>query len=225
MQRVPEPEELMDDPAQAAAYAGADFSEANELFIRLLRQLVPQGLRGRALDLGCGPADIPIALLREYPALRIDAIDGAPAMLEQARQRLALHPGVGERLHLSCQRIPSAELPAGGYDCVMSNSLLHHLREPGDLWLNIAHCAARGAAVLVMDLARPESPLALDALVETYALNEPEILRRDFRNSLCAAWTVDEVREQIAELGLRGLEVSMVSDRHWAARGHLAGAD
>jgi len=55
MQRVSEPEELMDDPAQAAAYAGADFSEANELFIHLLRQRVTQGLRGRALDLGCAP--------------------------------------------------------------------------------------------------------------------------------------------------------------------------
>ncbi len=61
MQRVPEPEEPMDDPVQAAAYAEADFSEANALFIRLLRQLVvPQGLRGRTLDLGCGPADMPI---------------------------------------------------------------------------------------------------------------------------------------------------------------------
>ncbi len=222
MQRVPEPEELMDDPVQAAAYADADFSEANDLFIRLLRQLMPRGLRGRALDLGCGPADIPIALLQEHPRLRIDAIDGAEAMLDQARRRLARYPALDGRLVLSQQSIPSAELPAGGYDCIISNSLLHHLREPGDLWLNIAHCAARGAAVMVMDLARPDSPLAVDVLVETHALNAPEILRRDFRNSLLAAWTVDEVRAQIAEIGLRGLEVSMVSDRHWAARGRLA---
>ena len=72
MQRIPEPEELMNDSTQAKAYAGADFSEANQLFVELLERLAmagPQalGLQGRMLDLGCGPADIPLMLARRHP--------------------------------------------------------------------------------------------------------------------------------------------------------------
>ena len=40
------------------------------------------GLQGRMLDLGCGPADIPLMLIRRHPQLAIDAVDGAPAMLD-----------------------------------------------------------------------------------------------------------------------------------------------
>ena len=52
----------MDDTEQALAYARADFSEANALFVDLLLLLSGGELNGRLLDLGCGPADIPLAL-------------------------------------------------------------------------------------------------------------------------------------------------------------------
>jgi len=219
MQRTPEPAELMDDHEQARAYASANFSEANELFADLLHQLGHGDISGCALDLGCGPADIPLALLRQYPQLRIDALDGAPAMLDIAQKRCDADPELGQRLKLLCQTLPTTELAQDGYDAILSNSLLHHLADPSDLWLTVKHCAGDNAAILIMDLARPASPLAVDSLVETYAMNEPEVLREDFRNSLHAAYTVDEIEQQLAQHGLRELEVSMVSDRHWAARG------
>ena len=70
MQRTPEPEELMDEVEQARAYAEADFSAANNLFIELLEQLAQGPLSGRLLDLGCGPADIPLTLAQRNPELR-----------------------------------------------------------------------------------------------------------------------------------------------------------
>ena len=66
MQRIPEPEELMDDPAQALAYARADFTEANSLFVELVERQSDDGLHGLLLDLGCGPADIPILLAHRH---------------------------------------------------------------------------------------------------------------------------------------------------------------
>ena len=82
--------------------------------------------------------------------------------------------------------------------------------------------AEAGAHVVVMDLARPASETAVDSLVETYALNEPDVLRRDFRNSLFAAYTVDEVEQQLQAAGLDTLAVQMVSDRHLAVTGRIA---
>ena len=221
MQRIPEPEELMDDAQQALAYAQADFSEANRLFVDLLEQLEPAGLSGRLLDLGCGPADIPLALARRHPSLTIDAVDGARSMLDLARQNLDGDPDAARRIELLCEYLPCRELASKVYDFAVSNSLLHHLTDPAAMWQTVTRCGVPGARVLVMDLARPRSDMAVDALVETHAMDAPEVLRRDFRNSLFAAYSVEEVEEQLRSAGLATLEVCMVSDRHLAVSGAL----
>jgi ubiquinone/menaquinone biosynthesis C-methylase UbiE len=221
MQRIPEPSELMDDVAQARAYADADFSEANGLFIDLLEQMAPRQLGGYLLDLGCGPADIPLQLAERHRQLEVDVVDGAAAMLDLARQRLDARPDLAGRVHLVHDRLPSRRLRHHHYRYVVTNSLLHHLEDPNDLWETIAACAQPGALVLMMDLSRPASTTAVDGLVETYAIDAPEVLRRDFRNSLFAAYTVDEVRQQLARAGLTTLGVEHVSDRHLAVRGQL----
>ncbi len=82
---------------------------------------------------------------------------------------------------------------------------------------------APGAAVLVMDLFRPESEADAWRIVEQYSASEPEVLKRDFFNSLCAAFTPDEVREQLAAAGLGALHVQTVSDRHLTVSGRLPG--
>ncbi len=221
MHRTPEPEELMDDAEQALAYARADFSEANQLFVQLLERHCADALQGRLLDLGCGPADIPLTLVHRHPTLQIDALDGAQAMLDLAREKLAADTAAGKRVHLMCEYLPCPHLREQSYDIVASNSLLHHLVDPAVLWQTVARCARPGASVMIMDLARPASELAVDALVETYAMGEPEVLRRDFRHSLFAAYTPVEVEEQLLAAGLHGFRVAMVSDRHLAVSGRI----
>ena len=76
MQRTPEPE-LMDDEAQALAYAQGDFEEPHSRVVALLRERLadlPAG--GAALDLGCGPADISLRFARAFPGWTVDGVDG-----------------------------------------------------------------------------------------------------------------------------------------------------
>ncbi len=75
--------------------------------------------------------------------------------------------------------------------------------------------------MLVADLLRPASQDQARSLVATYAGEEPEVLRRDFFHSLCAALRPDEVRPQLEEAGLGCLEVAAISDRHLAVWGRL----
>ena len=221
MKRRPEPE-LMDEAEQALAYAQADFSEPNELFLKLLRELKPGDLAGaRALDLGCGPADIVLRFLKAYPQATCDALDGSAAMLELAQKALDAMPGLARRCRLVHDVLPSARLAGGGYDLVLSNSLLHHLHDPGVLWRTGRESARPGALVLVMDLMRPPSASWAEALVATYAADAPEVLRRDFRNSLFAAFEPKEVIDQLDQAGLTELQVGVVSDRHLAVFGRL----
>ena len=73
--------------------------------------------------------------------------------------------------------------------------------------------------MLVMDLLRPDSPEEAQAIVDRYAAQEPEILRRDFYHSLLAAFTEDDVAAQLAEMNLSRLVIDVVDDRHWVVSG------
>lgn len=223
MHRIPEPE-LMDSAEQARAYAEADFGESNRLFLDEFTRRFPSVAGGCAVDLGCGPADIAIDFALAHPDSRVIAVDGAPHMLDFGRRRIAAL-GIGARVTLQCHYLDpdsGGEIcPAGGADILLSNSLLHHLEHPDTLWRIIARLGRAGSAVLVMDLRRPASQAAAHAIVAEYAAGEAEILREDFYHSLLAAYTVDEVREQLARCGLGHLEVSLPSDRHLLVSGLL----
>lgn len=222
MERIPEPE-LMDDAAQARAYAEADFEAPHSMFVEVFRERFP-GLApsGHVLDLGCGPADITRRFAEAFPDCRIDGVDGAAAMLAHGERAIG-ERGLAGRVRLVHGRLPGAALPRERYDLVISNSLLHHLHAPEVLWEEVRRRARPGAPVFVMDLMRPDSPEAAEAMVEAYAAGEPEVLRRDFHHSLLAAFRPREVREQLAAAGLDGLQVEVISDRHLIVHGRAPG--
>lgn len=221
MERVPEPE-LMEDPDQARAYAEADFEQPHNTFVELFAARFPAlPAQGRVLDLGCGPADIVCRFARAYPRCAIDGVDGSAAMLALGQKAL-IAAGLEERVRLLQAVLPGAELPEPGYAVVISNSLLHHLGDPGVLWQAVRRWGRPGAPVFIMDLCRPDSRAETEALVKAYAAGEPEVLRHDFYHSLLAAYRPDEVRAQLAAAGL-ALQVEQVSDRHLIAWGHVEG--
>lgn len=217
MKRIPEPE-LMEDEAQARAYAQADFGEPHDHFIELFRKHFPGWqARGRVLDLGCGPADITLRFARAFPACRLLGVDGAQAMLDYGRQAVAA-AGLESRVTLVRARLPEAVLPDQDYDAVISNSLLHHLAEPMVLWESIRRYAGTGAPVFVMDLMRPDSRATARDLQQRYAADEPPVLQQDFYHSLLAAYTPEEVEAQLTMAQLP-FEVRVVSDRHLVVSG------
>ncbi|MGF1613342.1 MAG: class I SAM-dependent methyltransferase [Gammaproteobacteria bacterium] len=222
MHRLPEPE-LMDDAAQAQAYAAADFSEPNALFVNFYRsRFGALPFEGYVVDLGCGPADILMRFARAYRACRLHGVDGSGPMLHIARERV-LEASLSERIDLFQCTLPQICLPRSGYDAVISNSLLHHLADPQSLWTAIKRLSAIDAPILVMDLVRPPGHPEVARLMRAYAADVPAILARDFKRSLLAAYTVDEVIEQIAVVELDYLDVQVVSDRHFVVAGRYRG--
>ncbi len=216
MQRRLEPE-LMDDPQQAEAYARADFAEENQGFVERFKEYFSEFSQGRVLDLGCGPADIPIRFAKLYPLCHVVGVDASAPMVRLGQQAVQ-QAGLADRVTLRCERF---EEVAGAriVDAAISNSLLHHLPNPLQFWHKLRQLVRPGAPVLVMDLLRPESPEAAQAIVDQYAAGEPDILRRDFYNSLLAAFTEDEVTTQLARMNLTRLLIDVPDDRHWVVGG------
>ena len=222
MKRVRE-EELMDVPLHAHAYAGADFSEPNTKFVAHFSDKFPAFSGRQIIDLGCGPADITLKLAARYPQANVVGMDGAEAMLDIARKALLRHRSLANRVDVRKWHIGQESNPLGSelFHAVISNSLLHHMRDPLDLWRAIRACAAPGAAVLVMDLIRPKSRLEAETIVAKYAGNETDVLRGDFLKSLAAAYRPMEIMEQLAAINMESLRVEAVSDRHLIVFGSM----
>ncbi len=212
MQRIPEPE-IMDNPERAQAYADADFREVNEAFVERLLELAGDLVSARVLDLGTGPGDMPLRIAAQRPGWRIVGLDASMPMLrlgQDARRGVSTVPAVWFVL-ADAKRTPFAD---DTFDLIFSNSILHHVDDPVAFWKEAARVAKPGALLFLRDLRRPESPDAAHDLVETYAANEHPLLKEDFYNSLLAAYTPDEIRNQLAEAGIASLDITPTTDRH-----------
>jgi len=216
MDRTLEPE-LMDDPEQALIYARADFEQENQGFVDRFREYFPDFSEGHVFDLGCGPGDIPIRFARVFPSCRIIGVDASAPMLRLAEDAVQ-QAGLSGCITFRCERFQDLA-GVSVADAAISNSLVHHVRNPLQFWHTLRLVVKPGSPVLVMDLLRPDSPQEAQTIVDRYAAKEPEILRRDFYHSLLAAFTEDEVAAQLAEMNLSRLMVDVPDDRHWVVGG------
>jgi trans-aconitate methyltransferase len=221
MERITEPE-LMDDPEQALAYSRADFSAAHGARVQIFQSLYPRiELTGPALDLGCGSGDVLLRFARAYPWAQFYGLDGSQPMLNLAQEAIDAEPALKSRPHLLYGIIPQGPIPKRPWRLIMSHSLLHQLHQPQVLWQTIKEHGSRGCAVFVADLRRPPSQIEARRVVSVTSKHEPEILQRDFYNSLCAAFEPEEVRAQLGEAGLSQLEVKLHDPFHLTVHGIL----
>jgi SAM-dependent methyltransferase len=219
MDRVTEPELMVDDD-QAVAYSEANFAESHQAAVTRFGEAFPSFSRGRILDLACGPADITVRFARAYPEARVVGLEGSPPMLALGRQRVAA-AGLDDRVGFAHMALPDPDLAQlGTFDAVVSTNSLHHFHDPSVLWDAMRATARSGACLFVQDLCRPESPERAQAIVDEHPGDLPDVLRRDYYNSLCAAFTPAEVALQLEAAALPGFTVAAVTDRHLVAHGH-----
>lgn len=218
MDRVTEPELMVDDD-QALAYSDANFADSHQAAVTRFGEAFPDFTTGRILDLACGPADITVRFAQAYPEATIIGLEGSAAMLTLGLQRVR-GAGCEARVSFVHRVLPDPDLAGlGRFDAVVCTNSLHHFHDPAVLWDSIRIAAAPGALVFVQDLMRPDTPAAAEALVDQYAPDEPDVLRRDFYNSLCAAFTPGEIAEQLSGTPLAGFAVKPVTDRHLVITG------
>jgi ubiquinone/menaquinone biosynthesis C-methylase UbiE len=217
MNRVLEPE-VMADEVEARAYEEADFYQVNLRCARRAFRLV-EGKRGRAIDLGTGPAEIPILFCQLAPGWKVTAVDASPAMLTLARKWVR-QAGLAQRISLRRGDAKNLGRRSRRYDLVFSNSLLHHLPDPLPFWRQVQRLVKPGGAVMVQDLRRPRSRAEARRLVRRHAGDASRLLKELFYQSLLAAFTPTEIRRQLDAAGLEGLRVRAINDRHLVVRGY-----
>ncbi len=97
----------------------------------------------------------------------------------------------------------------------MSNSILHHIPEPGAVLAEAVRTTKSGGRLFFRDLLRPQDLATLNRLVETYAAGTNAHQKRLFTDSLHAALTLAEIQSLVENLGFSRHTVQATSDRHW----------
>lgn len=205
-------QEVMDSVEEARDYDSMDHSEVNRIFVADF--LAVWDGENPILDVGTGTAQIPIQLCRQASAASVIGIDLAEHMLHVGRnnvERAGLHKSV--RL----ERVDAKQLPypAGHFAAVISNSIVHHIPEPGAVVAEILRVLRPGGTLFIRDLVRPESDAQLEQLVALYAGEANPHQRQMFADSLRAALTLGEIRQLASALGSNAGSVQQTSDRHW----------
>ena len=211
LERVLEPE-VMDTYEEARDYDSMDHQAVNKLFVDDL--LAVGNIGNDILDVGTGTAQIPVELCRQSEDCRIIAIDMAVHMLDLARFNIEVD-GFTQRIFL--QQIDAKDMlfESEMFDCVMSNSIIHHIPEPLAVLAESIRVIRPGGLLFFRDLLRPESGEEVAHLVSTYAGDENEHQRQMFDDSLRAALSLSEIRAMVSSLGFEAETVQATSDRHW----------
>ncbi|WP_435015519.1 class I SAM-dependent methyltransferase [Tundrisphaera sp. TA3] len=206
--------EVMDKPEEARDYDAMDHSAVNSRFIADFLAAHGPMRGGEVLDVGTGPARLPILLCRADRNARVLGVDLSGPMLDLARRNVS-DANLADRIRFARGDAKSLPFPDRRFEGVISNTIVHHIPEPAPALIEMVRLVAPGGTLLIRDLARPDDEDELDALVERHAAGETLAAKALFRDSLRAALTLDEVRDIVDALELPGGEVAMTSDRHW----------
>jgi tRNA1(Val) A37 N6-methylase TrmN6 len=213
LDRILEPE-VMDTEEDALEYDSIPNDDVNAAFVEEVLNLSPINAT-RLVDLGSGPAHIPILFALKRPQMIITAVELAENMISIAQQNIK-NANVADRITIKKQDIKHTMLSQKTFDIVISNSCVHHIHNPIELFVEAKRLLNNRGIIYFKDLLRPKNLTELDYLVSKYASDASEYQRVLFRNSLHAALTLDEVKENVEAAKLLNAEIKQTSDRHWS---------
>jgi ubiquinone/menaquinone biosynthesis C-methylase UbiE len=182
-----------------SAAAEAHLERIDESFVEHVLRLLPtpEQLRGPALDIGCGPAQIPIKLLQRLDGTRMVVLDGSPNMIRVAREN-ARKACVADRMRFVLGDGKSLPFEDGAFSMVTCNSMLHHVREPLSLLKEVGRVAEPGATILLRDLRRPAFPLQ-SLHTWWHGRKYRGLMRQLFGASVRASYTADELGSMLRD--------------------------
>ena len=132
----------------------------------------PLERRHTVLEVGPGDGSFLLELASLFE--RVIALDNAPGMLQQAREKAAAAEVHNVDFILGDTRSP--QLRALRADCVVINMVLHHTPAPGDVLKDVAALLAPSGVVLVTDLCHHDQGWARENCGDLWLGFDPQAL-------------------------------------------------
>jgi ubiquinone/menaquinone biosynthesis C-methylase UbiE len=195
--REPEPDLVMDDPDQVAAYAQAgriDGVMAASYLFHSAR--ISQTISGAktVLDLGCGPATQLGQIAQLNPDIRFTGIDLSPTMLSDAEKHIQTL-GLKNVGFMQGDISTLEAIPDNSYDAVTSTMALHHLPRLDlleETFKQVQRVLKPGGAIYLTDFGRLKSLKSVIFFAYMNASFQPHLFSLDYERSLRAAFLKEE---------------------------------
>jgi ubiquinone/menaquinone biosynthesis C-methylase UbiE len=220
MTRIPEPEKMTDE--EESFYSEADYSAPHEKLACEIVRTVGVG-KTRALDIGCGPGDVLIRIRKHAPTWSLYGVDLSARMLSFAATSAADRIAIDQlQINWVLGNARGSGFDAGEFDVIISNSVLHHIDNPVDFWREVKRLTHDGSSIFVRDLRRPFDQEEARVITERNVGQESEVVKRHYFSSLLSSYTVKEVRAQLNQAEVAGLQVEELEDRYLTVQGRIA---
>lgn len=191
--RQPEPDLVMDNPENVAAYlyAGREEGSLQPVYLFQCAQICEVIKPGdTVVDLGCGPATQLAMVARLNPDIHFIGVDLSEEMLDRAKshvQRQNLTNIEFKLLDISNLSI----FANASVDAVISTLVLHHLPDIDALdrtFSEVKRILKPGGGLYLADLGHLKSDESIKDFAKQYADRQPELFTLDYLNSLRAAF-------------------------------------
>lgn len=198
--REPEPDLVMDDADQVAAYSHAGridgVMSASYLYHSAQVSQVIAGCK-TVLDLGCGPATQLAQIAGLNPDISFLGVDLSGTMIESGKRHIE---ELGLRnVTFQLEDITRLEgIPDSSVDAVMSTVVLHHLptrRHLDDCMAQIARVLKPGGAIYLTDFGRLKSLRSVLFFAYMNAAHQPHLFSLDYERSLRAAFLLEDFKD------------------------------
>lgn len=203
----------MDTVEAAEEYDAMEHGEVDEAFV--LRAIELGANYGHYLDVGTGPAQIPILLTQKCPKIQVTAIDLSKEMLKIARRHIE-DANLTDRITLQLIDAKVLPYPDNGFDGLISNSIVHHIHDAEKALREMGRVVKPDGVVLIRDLIRTETPEDAQAFVDRYAADDTPYQQKLYYDSFLAAFTIAEVKQMLSKIDMPNATVVQSTDRHWS---------
>lgn len=212
MKRILEPE-VMDTVEAAEAYDAMEHGEVDEAFVNRVIELGASN--GHFLDVGTGPAQIPILFAKRCPNVKITAIDLSKEMLKIAEQHVR-NSALTNQIKLEHIEAKELPYPDNCFDGLISNSIVHHIHDALTALKEMGRVVKPNGVILIRDLIRPETLTEVQNFMDIYASDDTPYQQKLYYDSFLAAFTIAEVKDMIKLTDMPSAVVVQSTDRHWS---------
>lgn len=196
MERIPEYNHLILDETRCKSYNDSFQTHDHELkyYTELYTEIV--GITsGNIIDLGSGSCNFIIHLCIKYPNLKVTCYEQSPAMVNIANANIK-NNNLSDRITIIQDDFFNA---TGKYDAVLISRVLHHVDNTDKFWDLVTKLSDK---ILVTDIERFQNEDEYTRLENFMRRAVDPVFFEDTMNSFKAAYTMDEVKEQVKDYNL-----------------------
>ncbi len=207
LERCPEPHQLTDAADNVVQYdqvLTTKLAIAYAVGLEIVHRARSPITAGSAVDLACGPGHYTLCLAQHLRYDAIEGIDLSAPMVETARAN-ADRQGMQNRVRFRTGDVTAlSDVPSGSVDLASFTDAAHHLPDLDRVervLREMERISKPDGLVMVMDLVRLRTAELTERYVQTlghdYVARGLPAFFDDFRNSMYAAWTADELHGAI----------------------------